>query len=616
MNRSLTPLAIGLCRCVPICLARIRQQTLIHELPPLGTELLGGIVAGRYKHWADLQALEATASGMGPKCFRPATPLDKRAWRQALEHHPHRQFVDYLLAGMQYGFHIGAQRSCIIKAARTGNLPSVQQHPHLVAKHLADEIAAGRILGPLPPHLARLCQISPMGLIPKPHQPGKWRLIVDLSSPRGASVNDAIPPDYCHMQYASVLEAATIVRKLGKGTLLAKIDLLNAYRVIPVHPDDHPLLAVRWGQGTFIDTALPFGLRSAPKIFSAFADALAWVLGSKGIKWQLHYLDDFLFCGPPDSSVCAVVLEQALETCADLGVPVAMHKTEGPSTRLTFLGIQIDTEDMSLSLADDKLARLRALIFSWRSRQAATKRELQSLIGHLSHAAFVVMPGRTFLRRIIDNMSIAQQAHHHVRLTTDCRSDLQWWAAFLPLWNGRSILPPAEPSHTLTSDASGAWGCGAVSEQGHYFQLKWPESWASVNIAVKEMVPVVIAVAIWGSQWSTHTVLVRSDNMAVVYALASGSARDTRLMHLLRCLHFFSAHHQICIRAKHLAGVLNCAADALSRDNLSLFFQCTPQAASEPTPIPQQLVHMLVLQCPDWTSDSWRRMFLTSWGKH
>ena len=340
MNRSLTPLAIGLCRCVPICLARIRQQTLIHELPPLGTELLGGIVAGRYKHWADLQALEATASGMGPKCFRPATPLDKWAWRQALEHHPHRQFVDYLLAGMQYGFHIGAQRSCIIKAARTGNLPSVQQHPHLVAKHLADEIAAGRILGPLPPHLARLCQISPMGLIPKPHQPGKWRLIVDLSSPRGASVNDAIPPDYCHMQYASVLEAATIVRKLGKGTLLAKIDLLNAYRVIPVHPDDHPLLAVRWGQGTFIDTALPFGLRSAPKIFSAFADALAWVLGSKGIKWQLHYLDDFLFCGPPDSSVCAVVLEQALETCADLGVPVAMHKTEGPSTRLTFLGIQ------------------------------------------------------------------------------------------------------------------------------------------------------------------------------------------------------------------------------------------------------------------------------------
>ena len=194
MNRSLTPLAIGLCRCVPICLARIRQQTLIHELPPLGTELLGGIVAGRYKHWADLQALEATASGMGPKCFRPATPLDKWAWRQALEHHPHRQFVDYLLAGMQYGFHIGAQRSCIIKAARTGNLPSVQQHPHLVAKHLADEIAAGRILGPLPPHLARLCQISPMGLIPKPHQPGKWRLIVDLSSPRGASVNDAIPP--------------------------------------------------------------------------------------------------------------------------------------------------------------------------------------------------------------------------------------------------------------------------------------------------------------------------------------------------------------------------------------------------------------------------------------
>ena len=129
-----------------------------------------------------------------------------------------------------------------------------------------------------------------------------------------------------------MLDAATIVRRLGRGTVLAKIDLLHAYRVIPVHPDDHPLLAIKWDQDIFIDAALPFGLCSAPKIFSAFADALAWVLGSRGIKWQLHYLDDFLFLGPPGSSACANALELALTTCRHLGVPVAMHKTEGPST--------------------------------------------------------------------------------------------------------------------------------------------------------------------------------------------------------------------------------------------------------------------------------------------
>ena len=229
---------------------------------------------------------------------------------------------------------------------------------------------------------------------------------------------------------------------------MAKIDLHHAYRIIPVHADDHSLLGIKWGTDTFVDVALPFGLRSAPKIFSAFADALAWVLWSRGIRWQLHYLDDFLFLGPPSSTTCARSLDQALATCKELGVPVATQKTERPTTRLTFLGIQIDTDAMCLSLAQDKLARIRSLVLAWRNRQAATRRELQSLIGHLSHAAFVVLPGRTFLRRMIDLMKIAKAPKHHVRLTAEFRSDLQWWALFLSEWNGRSILPLPNPAHS------------------------------------------------------------------------------------------------------------------------------------------------------------------------
>lgn len=83
---------------------------------------------------------------------------------------------------------------------------------------------------------------------------------MDLFSPTGPSVNNAISTQ---VHYVSVLDAAAIIWCLGPGTLMAKVDLKNAYRVLPVHPDDHPLLL----------------LRSAPKIYSAFADALAWVLG-------------------------------------------------------------------------------------------------------------------------------------------------------------------------------------------------------------------------------------------------------------------------------------------------------------------------------------------------
>ena len=142
------------------------------------------------------------------------------------------------------------------------------------------------------------------------------------------------------MHYASVLDAAAVVRQLGPGTLLAKIDLHHAFRILPVHADDHPLLDIQWGADTFVDTALPFGLRLAPNIFSAFADALAWILQSRGVVWQLHYCNDFLFLGPPSDNTCAAALQQALDTCRQLGVPVSVHKTEGPTTRLTFLGIQ------------------------------------------------------------------------------------------------------------------------------------------------------------------------------------------------------------------------------------------------------------------------------------
>ena len=112
-------------------------------------------------------------------------------------------------------------------------------------------------------------------------------------------MNDGISVEVCHMRYASVLDATALIRHLSRGAVLAKIDLKNAYCMVPVHADDHPLLAIRWGGETYIDTALPFGLRSALKIFSALADALAWILKDRGVAWQLHYLDDFLFAGPP-----------------------------------------------------------------------------------------------------------------------------------------------------------------------------------------------------------------------------------------------------------------------------------------------------------------------------
>ncbi len=77
------------------------------------------------------------------------------------------------------------------------------------------------------------------------------------------------------------------------------------------------------------DTVLPFGLRSAPKIFNALADAAQWIMGREGID-VLHYLDDFLFFGPPDMAEGRAVLGKRCQVLTKLGFPIAAHKTEGP----------------------------------------------------------------------------------------------------------------------------------------------------------------------------------------------------------------------------------------------------------------------------------------------
>ena len=81
--------------------------------------------------------------------------------------------------------------------------------------------------------------------------------------------------------------------------------------MIPVHPEDCHLLGMEWNGKWYVDTALPFGLWSAPKIFTAVADVIVWIMFTHGIRGIMHYLDDYLFFGEPDSHECARTLQQA-----------------------------------------------------------------------------------------------------------------------------------------------------------------------------------------------------------------------------------------------------------------------------------------------------------------
>ena len=113
---------------------------------------------------------------------------------------------------------------------------------------------------------------------------------------------------------------------LGQGALLAKIDIKSVYWLVPVHPDDRDLLGFVWGGKYYVEAMQPFSLLSVPKIFIAVADTLEWVICSRGVNLIDLYSDDFIVMWPAYSQCCSQALKTILQTCADLGVPIATDK--------------------------------------------------------------------------------------------------------------------------------------------------------------------------------------------------------------------------------------------------------------------------------------------------
>ena len=96
-----------------------------------------------------------------------------------------------------------------------------------------------------------------------------------------------------------------ILNLLGTEALMSTIDMMNAFRLIPVHPNDWNQLGICWRNKFYIDTCLPFGLHSAPFIFNQLSVAIHWILQHKySVSHLLHYLDNFFTAGAPDTSEC------------------------------------------------------------------------------------------------------------------------------------------------------------------------------------------------------------------------------------------------------------------------------------------------------------------------
>ena len=521
------------------------------------------------------------------------TPICVDRLEHELRHHPNPDRVAYVVQGLRHGFRLGFNHTIHLKSA-SGNMSSAFLNPQVIDNYLQSEVQIGRVAGPfLEPPLPRL-HVSRFGVLPKRNQPGKWRLILDLSSPTGNSVNDGIISEAYSLQYMKVDDIIAGIMQLGRGALMAKFDVQNAYRIVPVHPEDRQLLGMKWRGAFYVDMVLPFGVRSAPYIFTCLADLVEWIATRNyGVTFLMHYLDDFHTLGPPDSSVCQHNMDKSLHCFSKLGIPLHPDKLEGPSTCLTVLGIELDSENLQARLPKDKFDKITALLEAWSHKRFCKRKDLESLIGHLQHACKVVPQGRSFLRRMINLLCAFRRDDHPIRLNREFFLDLNWWTEFFKSWSGCSFLQYPQwaplPDFHVSSDASGVLGYGAMFHN-HWFSGAWLPKQLPQSIEYKELFPIVVAAYVWGPQWVSKRVLFLSDNSSVVEILRSGTSRAPTIMSLVRYLCLLAARHSFSFTASPVRGKCNPIADALSRFQFQRFRRLAPDADPNQTQIPQQLL--------------------------
>ena len=306
--------------------------------------------------------------------------LNIAKWRELLQHYPDNVICDFL----EFGWPIGYMSDTLpIFDLRTHR--GALTFPDQVNAYLSKEVQLGRIAGPFDkaPFMQGFV-LSPLNTVEK-RDSEERRVIVDLSWPSGHSVNDGIPSDSylgapLSLRYPTIDDIVDAVVTLGRGCYLYKRDLCKAYRQFPVDPKDYPFLGYTWNKQFYFDTVLTMGLRSAAMACQRSTAAVAWVASHQG-RVVFTYLDDFIGVSPAFNAQTDF---QALsDLLSSLGSQESSEKACPPSPVMICLGVELNTDALTLSVSPGRLCELEQLLEQWIHKRTATKAALQSLVGKL-----------------------------------------------------------------------------------------------------------------------------------------------------------------------------------------------------------------------------------------
>ena len=194
------------------------------------------------------------------------------------------------------------------------------------------------------------------------------RTIVDLSWPKGQSVNSGVSKDVYLgtkflLNYPSDITQRLI--QLGPGSMLFKIDISRALRQLKVDPGDIDLLGLQQNS-YFIDQSVPFGYRHGSIFFEKVTDSIRFIIKNHGFPDLYNYVDDLIYCGTPSTIFSAY--ERLSSLLAQLGLQISLEKLVPPSTSVTCLGILIDTETRTMSVPSENLHNILQLCHQWENK--------------------------------------------------------------------------------------------------------------------------------------------------------------------------------------------------------------------------------------------------------
>lgn len=502
----------------------------------------------------------ATHNMLGPRSIIQ-TENRLEAWSELSTGHPDDPWI---IDGIYYGFPL-QYRGEAMRTTFEGNHPSANKFPQHVAEYIKKELAYGGLLGPFhEPPFRPWCHIAPLMTRDKATSTQR-RVIVDLTYPEGAGPNAKITKNHifgCSVVHRlpTVDDAIQIIVSYDFRVMVASLDIARAYRNFALDPYDWPLTCVSHMGDYYIDIRMPFGSRLSSLHMQRIALFLQRALRALGVI-ALIYLDDVLLICPPGKNADDI-FATARSLVRRVGLPIAWDKLVSPCKIIRFLGIIIDCDQREIRIPQQKVDSFIRLAIETKQKKFISRKEIQSIAGHVNYLGKAVCPARLFMNRIL--ALLRSMKGRSIRISQQMCEDLNWFITFLPQYNGRSLIIHGPPAVYMEVDSSlmggGGW-CGSRCYSYRY-PREYVRGW---SISELETYNCLLAARIFLSDTTNTSVQIKCDNNAAVISLSAGTARDKNILAVCRAFWFLAAKNNIRFLFVHAPGATMTDADILSR---------------------------------------------------